>query len=105
MLSEDQSVDLVNDDSSIFIVETPSDLASVTFRGSHIQHHKDPVESEIQYQVSIFHFKKKGKKRNSTEMTSCLRHITQPTGLLKRKFEIQISHHWLICQYCSIFMK
>ena len=63
MLSEDQSVDLVNDDSSIFIVETPSDLASVTFRGSHIQHHKDPIESEIQYQVSIFHFKKKGQEK------------------------------------------
>ena len=87
----------MNDHSRIFLVETPSDLASVTFRGSHIQHHKDPIESEIQDQVSIFHLKKKGKKRNSTEMTSCLRHLTQHTGLLKRKFKMQISHHWLIC--------
>ena len=55
----------MNDHSSIFLVETPSDLASVTFRGSHIQHHKDPIESEIQDQVSSLYisFKKKGQEK------------------------------------------
>ena len=52
----------MNDHSSIFLVETPSDLASVTFRGSHIQHHKDPIESEIQDRLYIS-FKKKGQEK------------------------------------------
>ena len=67
------------------------------------QQHKDPIESEIEGQVSIFHFLKKCGKRNLTELTLCLRHIVQHTDLSKRKFEIQLSHHWLICQHCPVF--